>query len=167
MAQHWSRWCWRSGDQTIGTDSQSGGFDDQIGDNHHRSNISNDRTAKTYIQNNFFGYWTSNTNCDVAPLVIGPPPPVFSVASPTMKPLVSIASEGSPTTKLPTSVARAKRWPSDYMGEGKPLCVFGNCFTKFSKVQLFLKDFTVNRKCFTSLTIFYMQTNTWKWENIF
>ena len=47
-------------------------------------------------------------------------------------------------------------------GEGKPRCVFIKYFTKILKVkclQLFIKDFIVNEKYFTSLITFYMQAN--------
>ena len=63
---------------------------------------------------------------------------------------------------------KKKRWcknqslweeiPYDY---GMLLCVF----VKF--LWFFIKDFIVNRKDFIGLTIFYMQTNTWKWEKYF
>ena len=54
------------------------------------------------------------------------------------------------------------------VGEGKSLYVFGICFTKFLKIKhfttFFIKDFIVNGKYFTSLTIIYLQTNTSKWK---
>ena len=49
------------------------------------------------------------------------------------------------------------------VGEGKSLYVFGICFTKILKIKhfttFFIKDFIVSEKYFTSLTIFYLQTN--------
>ena len=65
-------------------------------------------------------------------------------------------------------------WTNDLairLGERKPLYVFVKCFTKFVMVKsftiFFIKDFVVNGKYFTSLTTFYIQTNTRHWENIF
>ena len=52
----------------------------------------------------------------------------------------------------------ATRWD-----EVKPLYIFVKCFMKILKIKCFTtftKDFTFNKKYFTSLATFYMQANT-------
>ena len=101
-----------------------------------------------------------------------PPAPIVGANSSNIGLPAPVVGAKFPTTKLRAPVVRAVFSTTrlvtlqldGIMGEKKSLYVFGKYFTKFSKIKhfttFFIKDFIVNGKYFTSLTLFYLQTNT-------
>ena len=148
---HLSCRCQRFGDQTIRTGNRNGGSSDrtngisnQSGGSGHQKDISYYRTSENGHQCSFFGHRMIDTGR-------------WSEVS------------GHKTLEcqywsLEWCIQPPNWWPSHQIGEGEATMCFCKLFYQTYKGKTFYnllqKDFTVSRKYFTSLTTFYLQTNT-------